>query len=386
MTLNTTLMSNGVHQISASARWDDTNGGLWEADSPPVSVTVSNEISFPNWMPNYGELGNTLLIRATSAHTNTDWTVYVYDSTGTYIGYFNGHTDDGDISIYWDFDGTPYTNSPSFSFEIATEYVDPPTPPLFKVTDPWSGPGAWVAVEQHAWDGAIDHNKLYVELSGFIGAALGVNWPVLPSPQGQDEFGNWFAYGLTFGAENPQGDTDWQNFRNALYDPSSRNLVYFGHGGPNALGYNPANTNRFITAAEIASHLHTIPAGQTNRHAFRFVFLDGCQTAKGNLPEAFGIIHRENVDLDDYTAASMRPSAFAGWNAEKWITFLDGSYINYDHVTFISAVQTQMLLGDGIHDAIQNAAHNWNVFFSFNWVNQMAVYGFWDLHFGQYNN
>jgi len=77
LVVDTTQMSNGVHQISASARWDDTNGDLWEADSPPVSVTVSNEISYPNWMPSFGELGNSLLIRATSAHTNVNWTIDV---------------------------------------------------------------------------------------------------------------------------------------------------------------------------------------------------------------------------------------------------------------------------------------------------------------------
>jgi hypothetical protein len=385
-TLDTTLLANGVHMISASARWDDTNGGLWEADSPPISVTVSNEISFENWMPSFGETGNTFLFRATSAHASTDWVVYVYNYTNAYLGYFYGHTDDGDISFYYDYSGTSLTNNPKFSFEIATEYVDPPTPPTFKVTDPWSGPGAWVAVEQHAWDSTYDSDMLYGELGGFIGGALGVNWTIMPPPQGQNQYSSYLAYGLTFGADNPQGDTDWQAFRNALYNPASRNLVYFGHGGPNGIGQNPANPNRFITSAEIANQLHTIPAGQANRHAFRFVFLDGCQTAKGNLPEAFGILHRENVDLNDYIAASMRPSAFAGWNATKWITFLDGYYLNYDHVTFISAVQTEMLLGNGIHDAIHNAATGWNVVWSFNWVNQMAVYGFWDLHFGQYNN
>ena len=383
--VDTTQMANGVHQISASARWDDTNGGLWEADSPPISVTVSNEISFENWMPSFGETGNTFLFRATSAHPDTDWVVYVYGNNA-YLGYFSGHTYDGDISFYYDYSGTFLTNISVFSFEIATEYVDPPTPPTYKVTDPWSGSGAWVAVEQHAWDGALDHNLLYVELSGFIGTAQNVGWTVMPPPQGKDEYDNWFAYGLAFGSDNPQGDTDWQTFRNALYDSRSRNLVYFGHGGPNGIGYNPWNTNRFITSTEIANRLHTIPAGQTNRHAFRFVFLDGCQTAKGNLPEAFGILHRENVDLNDYIAASMRPSAFAGWHAEKWIDFLFGNYINYDHVTFITAVQTEMLLGNGIHDAIHNAATHWNVVWSFNWINQMGVYGFWDLHFGQYNN
>jgi hypothetical protein len=124
LVVDTTQMSNGVHQVSASARWDDTNGGLWEADSPPVSVTVSNEISYPNWMPEFGELGNSLLIRATSAHTNVDWYIDVYDSQYSYIGTFGGHTDDGDISVVWDLvgpDGVAHTNDSSFFFCLVSK-------------------------------------------------------------------------------------------------------------------------------------------------------------------------------------------------------------------------------------------------------------------------
>ena len=385
LVVDTTQMSNGVHQISASARWDDTNGGLWEADSPSVSVVVSNEISFPNWMPNFGELGTTLAFNATSAHTNTDWIVYIYDDAYNYLGYFPGHTDDGNISFYWDYSGTPYGTNSFFIFEVATEYVDPVTPPIYKVTDSWSGPGAWVAVTQHAWDGAIDHELLYEELGGFVGGAQGTGWQVNPPPY-QGTYGI-APYALHYYTGDPQGDADWQNFRNALYNPTSRNLLYFGHGGPTGIGGNSANTNRFITSAEVANMLHTIPLGQTNRHAFRFVFMDGCSTGKGSFPEAFGIIHRENVDLNDYIAASMRPSAFVGWSADKWIAFLNGTYINYDHVNFISFIQTDMLLnGDGIQAAITWANSQSGTFWSFNWLNAMKVYGFSDLHFGQYNN
>ena len=387
LAVDTTRMANGNHQISVSAQWNDTNGGLWEADSPPISITVSNEISFENWLPSFGETGNTFLFRATSAHPSTDWIVYVYNYTNHYLGYFSGHTDNGDISFYYDYSGTFLTNNPVFHFEIETEYIDPPTPPLYKVTDPWSVPGAWVAVAQHAWDNAIDpYHLLYGELGGFIDGALGVGWTVLPSPQGQNDFGSYLAYGLTFGSENPQGDSDWQNFRNALYDSRSRNLVYFGHGGVTGLGYNPANTNRFISAAEIGRRLHTVPAGQTNRHAFRFVFVDGCSTAKGNLPEAFGIFHRKIFNLDEYTHASLRPSAFVGWTDTKWIGILDGSYINYDHVNFINHIQTQMLLGWGLQQSIDYAASAPDVHWGFFWLGQMKVYGYYDLHFGQYNN
>ena len=387
MNWDTRMVTNGTYTIYPEADFTTEDS----AEGSPVSVTVSNEISFPNWMPEFGELGNSLLIRATSAHTNVDWTIDVYDSHHSYIGSFEGHTDGGDIQVIWDLvgpDGTIHTNDSFFTFEVTTPFSDPPTPPIYKVTDPWSGPGAWVAVAQHAWDGTIDSGTLYAELSGFIGWVLNANWTVIPPPQGQNDNGDWLAYGLSYGADNPQGNADWQAFRNALYDPRSRNLVYFGHGGANGIGSNPANANRYITATEIANNLHTIPAGQTNRHAFRFVFLDGCSTASGTLPEAFGIIHKEIFNLDDYTAASLRPSAFVGWTATKWITIVNGNYINYDHVNFISHVQLEMLLyGNGIHAAIHNAATDYrDVGWSFNWVNQMAVYGFYDLHFGQFNN
>ena len=335
--LDTTLLVNGVHMISASARWDDTNGGLWEADSPPISVTISNEISFENWMPSFGETGNTFLFRATSAHTNTDWVVYVYNYTNAYLGYFYGHTYNGDISFYYDYSGTSLTNNPKFSFEIATEYVDPPTPPTYKVTDPWTAEGAWAMATQHAWNNASDSDTLYQELSGFVGVAGSIGG-VSPAASSDGS-----PYALAFGSSDPTGDANWSAFRSAIFNSTTRNLVYFGHGGQTGIGYNTSNTNRFISSTEITNRLHTIPAGQTNRHAFRFVFIDACSTALGTMPESFGILHKEDVSLVDYQAASLRPSAYVGWPKDKYIGILDGAYINYDHVNFIQWIQYEMI-------------------------------------------
>jgi hypothetical protein len=402
LTVDTTQMSNGVHQISASARWDvysatndEDDGGLAEADSPPVTVNVYNEISFPNWVPEFGELGNSLLIWANSAHTDADWYIDIYDSHYSYIGTFGGHTDDGNISGIWNLIGPygePHTNDNFFVFVVTTVFDDPESayavsPPIYKKLEQWSGAGAWVAVEQHAWDGSIDRELLYEELAGFVGAAQNVGWQVSPPPYQGDY--NIAPHALNFGADNPQGDADWQAFRNALYDPHSRNLVYFGHGGPDGLGYNPANANRYITAAEIGNVLHTIPAGQTNSHSFRFVFLDGCSTAKGTLPEAFGIFHKENVPGWEYADASLRYSAFVGWPKDKWIGILNGAYINYDHVNFITYIQGEML-GTGysgspqaIKQAIINASNYPNLFgFS---SSSLKVFGFWGLTFGLMN-
>jgi len=387
LTVDTTLMSNGVHQVSASARWDDTNGGFWEAVSPAVSVTVSNEISFPNWMPEFGELGNTLLIRATSAHTNADWQIDVYDSQYLYVGSFTGHTDDGDISVVWnlvDYNGVAHTNDNFFISVVSTTFDDPQTaqaisPPTHKKLEQWLGPGAWVAVALHGWDNYLNSDLLYSELSGFIGGAKQVSWQVSP-PATMDDLGNWDAYALH---TDSQQDIDWQAFRNALYDPHSRNIVYFGHGGPNGLGYNPADTNSYISTAEIASVLHTIPVGQTNSHSFRFAFLDGCSTAEGTLPEAFGIFHRENVPGGDYEDASLRLSAFVGWPEKKTIAYgINGGLIDTFHVDFIGDIQIDMLLnGANIKDAIKYAAGQSDTGGEFN-ADSMKVYGFWGLTFG----
>jgi hypothetical protein len=385
LTVDTTQMSNGVHQISASATWNDTNGGIWEADSPPVTVNVYNEISFPNWMPRFGEMGNSLLIKATSAHTNVDWTIDVYDSQYSYIGTFGGNTPDGDITVAWNLvgpDGVAHTNDSFFIFYVTTPYSDPPTPPTFKVTDPWSGPGGWVGVAQHAFDNITDHDLLYSELGGFVGGAQNVGWQVNPSPY-TDDSGNLAPFAINF--QNGSEVSDWSTFRSALYNPISRNLVYFGHAGPNSLGYNSSDTNVSISAKEIANMLHTIPDNQTNRHAFRFVFLDGCSSAKGTFPESFGIIHKSNVPIDNYINASMRPSAFVGWDANKTVGFFWNTLF-YSHVNFIVHIQEDMLLNsDGIEDAINYAANQPDVSW-FLWTSQCEVFGWNGLHFGQYNN
>ncbi|MBP7827829.1 MAG: hypothetical protein BWX84_02750 [Verrucomicrobia bacterium ADurb.Bin118] len=386
VTLDTTRMSNGVHEVAAIARWqiggstNEETGGFFEADCPSVSIVVSNEISFPNWMPYFGQLDNTLLISAQSAHTDTDWWIDIYGANAGYIGTFAGHTFDGTIYGWWDLVGPPpnfiqYTNEPWFEFKVSTPYADPPIK-TYKQTDPWPSPGGWVIVAQHAFDNILDHESLYEEIDGFIGLAQGSGYTVRPNPQ------DGHAYALRF--RETGADGDWATFRQALFHPLSRNLVYFGHGGPNGLGYDQSNTNRSILASEIAARLATIPKGLTNRHGYRMVILDGCSTAAGTLPESFGIIHKQNVPSIDYVNASMRFSAFAGWSADKWVGFLNGSAPNYGHIHFIQWIQYYLAQGYTIKAAKDAAAGMPDVTF----VNtgELKIFGCWDLTFWGHNN
>jgi hypothetical protein len=387
VTLDTTRMSNGAHDIAAIARWqiggstNEESGGFFEADCPPVSIVVSNEIFFPDWMPYFGQLDNTLVISAQSAHTDTDWMIDIYGGNAGYIGTFSGHTFDGSIYGWWDLVGPPpdsisYTDEPWFQFKVSTPYIDPPSPKSYKLTDPWPSPGGWVIVAQHAFDSILDHETLYEEIDGFIMGAQGSGYAVRPNPQ------DGHAYPLRF--RETGADADWTAFKQALYNPLSRNLVYFGHGGPNGLGYDQGNTNRCILASEIQTNLHTIPIGQTNRHGYRMVIIDGCSTAAGTLPESFGIIHRENVPSVDYANASMRMSAFAGWTADKYVGFLNGSAPSYGHIHFIQWIQYYLAIGDGIKAAKDHAAGMPDV--TFVNTSQLKIFGCWDLTFWAHNN
>lgn len=385
MILDTTLMSNGIHQIAAIARWqiggtNEDDSGYFEADCPPVSIVVSNEISFPNWMPYFGELGDSLLITAQSAHADTDYWIDIYGANAGYIGTFSGHTSDGNIYGWWDLVGGPpnyihYTNEPWFQFKISTEYIDPPTPISYKIADPWLGPGDWVIVAHHAFDHVIDHETLYEVLDGFISLAQGSGLTVRPTPP------DGHAFGIRF-KDPVNAPSDWNTFRQALYHPRSRNLAYFGHGGPNGFGYNQGNTNLSILASEIQTRLGT--ASLTNRHAYRLVIVDGCSTGAGKLPESFGIVHKENVPRIDYANASMRMSAFVGWDADKSIAFLNGSAPNYDHIHFIQWIKYYLALGNTIKRATELAADMPDVIYVK--TDDLKIYGCWDLTFWAHNN
>ena len=388
--VDSSQMANGSHDIFAHAVWQvitGTNEGdiyTVEADSPPVTVNVFNEISFTNWMSSFGELGNQLLVSAQSAHTNVDWAVDVYGANAGYIGTFGGHTDDGSIYFTWDLTGPPpgnilYTNEPWFEFKVSTPYADPPIK-TYKQTDPWAGKGDWVFAAQHYWDNILGHEELYNELDGYINFAQGQTLTVRPSPDVDNH-----PFALRVGDQSdPNPTSDWAALRQALYHSRSRNFMYVGHGEGDGIGVNPGHTNRFISATEIANALHTVPDGQTNRHSFRLVILDGCSTATGTLPEAFGV-PKKSMTTQDFLLAAMRPHTFVGWSADKYIAIIS-SGLNFDHIHFIQHIPEGMTLnGLGIKDAIEYARRRADVTDVYVNGKQFKVLGAQDIGLNSYN-
>jgi hypothetical protein len=92
---------------------------------------------------------------------------------------------------------------------------------------------------------------------------------------------------------------------------------------------------------------------------YRFVFLDGCNTANGDWPDAFGVTKTNYFDTTWYTSTNntrhMRPSAFVGWTAtvggQGW-----GSVTHrWEFNTYWIANWAVDIYGDGLSQAINNA-------------------------------
>lgn len=178
------------------------------------------------------------------------------------------------------------------------------------------------------------------------------------------------------------GAANWTAFRKALYDPYTRNLVYFGHGGPTGLGWSSNNTSVFIPVTEIAQTLGNMNG--TNGHAFRFAFIDACDTANGNLCSALGIRQKPNVDLNTYAAARIRPGAYCGWPSEKSIAEVLYGSANQDHINFIKHVQFIWYFYSIGIDAAVTQAWGYNDDPTM-YRNDMVIDGYWGLTPSAYN-
>jgi hypothetical protein len=127
-------------------------------------------------------------------------------------------------------------------------------------------------------------------------------------------------------------DASWDTLRSWLESWNNRNLYYFGHGAPNLVGgdinkidgsnnivgsMNYAISNAKLTGQWVANNVT-----KNNYYGpmpFRFVWLDGCDTAAGNWPAAWGVpgqVEPLSYYQSSANTSGARPSAFVGWDVE----------------------------------------------------------------------
>lgn len=113
---------------------------------------------------------------------------------------------------------------------------------------------------------------------------------------------------------------DFSTLTNHLAETSPDNvraLYFYGHGNANgnAIGTQTTGIYAKAVAAALGNHYtndHGQPMALTH-HPYSFVFLDGCNTGRGDFPEAFGI--PKAAKPSDFVTAG-RKRAFMGWGAK----------------------------------------------------------------------
>ena len=180
----------------------------------------------------------------------------------------------------------------------------------------WTPNNNWViAYASLTGDGTVDQRAQYMILGGpgedtdyggVIGTLdeYGLNGNLSPGNNGQG--------GQVFTLSDLPSRT---NLLSYLADHRYENFYFFGHGNSSVISaYNASQTA--LTRDQIAFALVNVPLSYSMQHAaehpYRFVFIDACNTGKGDFCEAFGI-PAFAVSTNYFATAGVESRAFVGF-------------------------------------------------------------------------
>lgn len=391
---NTRMVSNGSNNIYAEVDFITDNPVT--SSNLPVSINISNIISFPNYFTRI--FGGQMWLYAETI-PNAAYQIDMYDDSNSYFGSFGGSADgSGVISFLWDLtDGNGYTfTSTNFTgvFGVTFSLVNIQTnlfvkggsigagsPTFHKLvknakgsgvrpngtgsssaTQTWAVEGNWGSYDKFA--------VAYAPVNDSSTTTFRISEMMVGGDGGQDggvvsALANYgFGYQLSPGntaqsaAFQMASSTDRSNLLSYLADANYRNFYFFGHGNADVIAaYNTAETA--ITSRTIANKLGNFLSGSKpeNFHPYRLVFIDGCNTGKGKFCEAFGI-PAQTANTNYFANANVRSRAFLGFKKEvlfneaqwDWRSIMLGGFF----ADWMSGLQLQFCVGNaqaGIHSS-----------------------------------
>jgi hypothetical protein len=290
--IDTAYLENGDHTFQVEVTWlnpDNSDGNHVNItrQSDPFTVTVTNAIYYPQWEPEVGEAGISAYFLKTTC-TNADWSIAIYDVSNRLAQTLTGHTDDGTIEAYWnmvDTNSVTRTNAdvdPEFSSIVTVgDPVTANTPKKIQRKKNWPDQGKWVVAYQDYFKFEYSaNNRQQGSINAYANTAAkyGGYYLYYPQPGQTNDIGQ--TYPLRYQKQNHYDTNlnsttaflDEQRLRIYLSNTNSRNFYYDGHGTPNCI---------------VEASLNV--ALLTTQTRYRFVMLNSCSSAKGNLDKAFGI-------------------------------------------------------------------------------------------------
>ncbi len=384
--VDTRRLLNGDYYFQANGVWtfDSTNefdAAYTQFYSPVVFVTVSNQVTYPDWVEDYRD--DLMLIKITSTLTNVDWQLDVYGETGNYVGSFTNHSDDGIIDFSWDLrdgGGVPQTDN---TFTTVTTLaatgspaVTETNPPLVKVVDNYPDQGLWMAARASYMPVTLGNYDLYTNTVNYFAQMGEAGGGCLPGQPYRNP-------GQVLVLSKATGMTNWAAMYRGFTNHNVRNFYFDGHGGPDFIGYGWENgeQRRTLPSSVVAEALGTTTAN-TNAARYRWVWIDSCSSALGSWPRTFGLGNRENVPLSSYTS---RPGAFCGFTQDvyAWTGFHGVGFIDTKAIDFRGwFIYYWWFEGDALITAFDQAEF-WS---DFDDAQYLKVFGYWGLGWNTYNS
>jgi hypothetical protein len=376
----------------------------------PQTITIGNTFIYTNWADLI--LSNTYTFNAQSSVTNVNWEIDIYDVYDNFVNYQTGYSSDGNISWPWDltdYNGNSRANGDAdpffFSYLTVTTSSGGTAAPNGSFGG-WMPPLASKFPSAGAWFFAY-FDKFYDDGTSNYSGADSSYLPALQNMEGGPYLNQiaFWDYPIKFGATYSQADRDasWQSLgSNYLQRWNIRNFYYFGHGAPDSIGgdVNTLDSSNNITGAK---NLPGSKAYLTSKWVhdnvtfnslwgpipFRFVFLDGCDTAKGGWPQAWGV-PKQAEPLSYYQStnntAGRRPSAFVGWDVEI------GGNKGWGTIDKFWQFRTSWMAQWSVEFATETLKNAFDDAFNFsNWVDQnhynhMKIFGYQDMKFLDYDH
>lgn len=320
-TMDTAFLENGTHTVQVEVTWQnpdttDGNNAYLSRQSNPFTLSVSNQIYYPQWEEQVGEAAVSAYFVKTTC-TNADWHIDIYDVNSNHVQTLTGHTTDGTITAYWnmvDTNGVMRTNAdldPEFNSIVTVgDPAQKNLPPKKQLKNDWPDHGSWVIAYQDFFKFEYSaNNDMLGAKNAFAGTVNKYGGYLLyyPQPGQTNDIGQ--TYPLRYQKTNHfdtniTGPAELKDENLFIYFASltnARNVYLNGHGGPTTIAS--------IPSGKIALNV---------KHRYRFVFMDGCETATGDLDSAFGIKGPGTFDLNHYQTTGLRPAAYCGYSVKPY--------------------------------------------------------------------
>jgi hypothetical protein len=371
------------------------------------TIVVDNQVTFPDW----DDLIQTtnFTFRAQTKRNDTDWWIDIYDAWGNYVNGGYGHTSNAQIEWTWDLtdtsgnprddlDGDPFFYT-YVTFTTSAGQQRTRTTPAVQTAYPSTGYWLFTYLDRHYLEAGTNYpNVQGIMTSALSSLAGGPTFRGVPASTFPVKFGtNTYT-------QQQRNDSYADLKARYIFDPHYRNFYYYGHANGDYLGcdIHTFDTNGLISGGTFLpgskAYLYSLNVSNEltfNRYSgsrpYRFVWLDGCSSANGNWPNAFGV-DKACYDIDHYTNSvanpkHRRPSAFVGWNqivgGQGWGSAQ--SFFNYrtEWMTKWYYSWQSETLWNALRESVQSA--NWPPGGEGQLRGAMRVYGYTNLLMNAYN-